>query len=250
MSIDYFDRRASAFDPELLKSFEMIKQGAEAKLYKGTYEQKDVIVKERFKKSYRHPDLDKALTSKRIKIETKMLVKASTIGVQVPAVHKTFLSHGIIMMQYIDESITCREFFVNIQRALLSSEEEANKSAQEALDETSRLIGEAIGKLHRNQIIHGDLTTSNMLIKKSETRPSSVWLIDFGLSNVSGQLEDKAVDLYVLERALLSTHSTQAARIFENILKGYAHEHGETTKQVIDKLDQVRLRGRKRDMIG
>jgi TP53 regulating kinase-like protein len=50
-------------------------------------------------------------------------------------------------------------------------------------------------------VIHGDLTTSNMIYKDGQ-----IYLIDFGLSYVKNSIEDRAVDLYVLERAFISTH--------------------------------------------
>lgn len=105
--------------------------------------------------------------------------------------------------------------------------------------------------------MHGDLTTSNMLVKRDLTANESylvddkdIYFIDFGLSFISAQLEDKAVDLYVLERALLSTHSQHAEFIFDNILKGFQTEYKTGYDQLLDRLNQVRLRGRKRSMIG
>lgn len=77
-----------------------------------------------------------------------------------------------------------------------------------------------------------------------------IYFIDFGLSAISNQLEEKAVDLYVLERALLSTHSIQAKDIFEYILKGYMIGNVFDAQKVIDRFEAVRLRGRKRTMIG
>jgi TP53 regulating kinase-like protein len=116
-------------------------------------------------------------------------------------------------------------------------------------------IGRVVGKLHSEHIIHGDLTTSNMLLKNYEqldldNLDKHLYFIDFGLSHISSQLEDKGVDLYVLERALLSTHSVQAKDLMDNILLGYQKEHKENYEDVLNKLNQVRLRGRKRSMIG
>ncbi|KAK9999685.1 hypothetical protein SO802_019288 [Lithocarpus litseifolius] len=76
---------------------------------------------------------------------------------------------------------------------------------EERLDDIALQIGDAIGKLHDGGPIHGDLTTSNMLLKSGTNQ---LVLIDFGLSFTSTLPEDKAVDLYVLERALLSMHSS------------------------------------------
>lgn len=124
------------------------------------------------------------------------------------------------------------------------SEEEINRK----LAVLANKAGKIIGKLHFASIIHGDLTTSNMLLKGGDD--GSIYFIDFGLSSISAQLEDKAVDLYVLERAILSTHSQHAAFIFDEILKGYQLEYKAGFDQVLDRLNQVRLRGRKRSMIG
>lgn len=109
------------FDMELLKDFELIKQGAEAKIFMGTYDAPDnttdivkIVAKERFKKTYRHPDLDKTLTSKRIKNEVKLLQKAKLLDINVPAVIKADLTNGIICMEYIQESLTYREFILQL----------------------------------------------------------------------------------------------------------------------------------------
>ena len=75
-------------------------------------------------------------------------------------------------------------------------------------------------------------------------------LIDFGLTFKSASVEDKAVDLYVLERAFLSTHPNAEA-LFERILASYQGA-GVFAKagEVLRKLEAVRLRGRKRSMLG
>lgn len=105
-------------------------------------------------------------------------------------------------------------------------------------------IGQIIARLHSSEIIHGDLTTSNIII--SNTEPV---LIDFGLSCVSNSVEDRAVDLYVLERAILSTHPSIGPTLFTSIIQSYA-ESVSNSKDTLSKLAQVQLRGRKRDMIG
>lgn len=91
-------------------------------------------------------------------------------------------------------------------------------------------IGRSIASMHAIDVIHGDLTTSNMLLRS--TTPPSIVLIDFGLSYVSSLVEDKAVDLYVLERALASTHPEEEGKkredtYIEQILRAYARGVGE-----------------------
>ncbi|RMZ94484.1 TP53-regulating kinase [Brachionus plicatilis] len=233
---------------EILKNFELIKQGAEAKIYKGVYQNKECIIKERFKKTYRHPDLDKAITNRRTKMEVNLLQKASSFGINCPKMYFSEKENGIIVIEFIENSVTCREFILNMVKKNLPEEELGKK-----LKNLSVQIGKIVGKLHYNLIVHGDLTTSNFLIQNHEEEDYKIVVIDFGLSsktNQTSQNEDKAVDLYVLERALLSTHSQQAELIFKNILAGYETECGSNKKQILDRLEVVRQRGRKRSMVG
>jgi TP53 regulating kinase-like protein len=184
------------FDRNQLTNLTVIKQGAEAKIYtgltgEGENKQEVAIVKERFTKTYRHPDLDKSLTSKRIKNEVKLLQRAESLNINVPKVFRADLNNGIIVMEYVQNSQTCREFILDLVKS--------NIDYNQVLTDLSVKIGRIIGNLHLNEIIHGDLTTSNILIVKQDN-DLKIYFIDFGLSTVSKQLEDKAVDLYVLER--------------------------------------------------
>jgi len=104
-------------------------------------------------------------------------------------------------------------------------------------------IGATLAKLHTNNIVHGDLTTSNMMLRNN----GSLVLLDFGLSFTSSQVEDKAVDLYVLERALSSTHPNSDL-LAEKILEVYSTGKGST--KILERLQEVRARGRKRVMTG
>jgi TP53 regulating kinase-like protein len=118
-----------------------------------------------------------------------------------------------------------------------------------------RIIGLAVGRLHKAAIVHGDLTTSNMMLRptkctedQSGTLEGEIVLIDFGLASQSVQDEDRAVDLYVLERAFGSTHPS-AEDLFEEVLKAYA-ESFKGANTVLKRLEDVRMRGRKKSMIG
>ena len=98
-------------------------------------------------------------------------------------------------------------------------------------------IGEQISKLHDNNIIHGDLTTSNMIVKEGK-----VYFIDFGLGFISNKIEDKAVDLHLLKQALESKHHENWEESFNEILRGY--NKSKNFKDVINRLDKVERRGR------
>jgi len=75
----------------------------------------------------------------------------------------------------------------------------------ELVAEVMRSVGKSVGELHASGVVHGDLTTSNLILRETHGRMEVV-LIDFGLGSVSVSEEDMAVDLYVLERAFASTH--------------------------------------------
>ena len=108
--------------------------------------------------------------------------------------------------------------------------------------------------MHSHNIIHGDLTTSNMLLRTPvnlSERPADIVMIDFGLGYCESVAEDKGVDLYVLERALLSTHPNTEV-LFAAVLDSYKEAYGNESavKEVIAKFEEVRMRGRKRTMVG
>ena len=138
----------------------------------------------------------------------------------------------------------------------------ANNS--ELIDLMTR-VGRAVGKMHEIGVVHGDLTTSNLMLRpqtppmvssdtNGATKPSrlsldgDIILIDFGLAAQSLQDEDKAVDLYVLERAFGSTHPT-AESLFKEVLRAYGSSY-KGANVVLKKLEEVRMRGRKRSMLG
>jgi TP53 regulating kinase and related kinases len=121
-----------------------------------------------------------------------------------------------------------------------------------SIDELMKLAGIEIAKMHRIDVIHGDLTTSNMMLrypKSSQASKPDLILIDFGLSFQSTLTEDKAVDLFVLERAFSSTHP-DSEPMFASVLAAYADTMGRDWSEIKNRLEEVRLRGRKRSMVG
>ncbi|EMD35977.1 hypothetical protein CERSUDRAFT_115924 [Gelatoporia subvermispora B] len=112
------------------------------------------------------------------------------------------------------------------------------------------MVGAEIAKMHRADIIHGDLTTSNMMLRHPRAdKGLQLVLIDFGLAYTSTLVEDKAVDLYVLERAFASTHPASEP-LFASVLRAYQAGMGRDWGAISKRLDDVRLRGRKRSMVG
>ncbi len=245
----------------------LITQGAEGRLYKTTHLLPDrpCALKYRPPKPYRHPILDARLTKARLASEAKVLERCGREGVPVPAVYAVDPAAGWMMMEWI-EGIPVR---VGINEWLGERPEDGAETPPDAEEETPladlmRRIGTAIGALHRTGVVHGDLTTSNMMLRQEKggrivdgsaggvdrTRvvEGDVVLIDFGLATQSMADEDRAVDLYVLERAFASTHP-RAERLFATLLESYKHTF-KKAPSVLIKLEDVRLRGRKRSMLG
>ncbi|PQE17666.1 Kinase-associated endopeptidase 1 Bud32 protein [Rutstroemia sp. NJR-2017a BVV2] len=243
----------------------LIAQGAEALLFKSTYLLPEIpaAVKYRPSKPYRHPILDQRLTKHRILSEARVLAKCRREGVNVPAVYAMDEAGGWLMFEWITGDVVR----VRINEWLEKKKElgvigendgaEGNDTATDAKDavDLMRRMGEAVGKMHSVGVVHGDLTTSNLMLRPSETETEAetnlqgeIVIIDFGLASQSTHDEDRAVDLYVLERAFGSTHS-RAEHLFKEVLVAYGKSF-KGALVVLKKLEGVRMRGRKRSMLG
>jgi TP53 regulating kinase-like protein len=228
---------------------ELIQQGAEARIYKGTFLSLPCIIKQRFPKAYRHPLLDQKLLSRRHTQEARSILRCSKVGIDVPTLyHVDSTSHTLIMEHIAGHTV--KHTLAALQR---QQEEEGRRGGEGRGEEVEREImevaekvGAAIGRLHEADVIHGDLTTSNMILRDGT---HSLALIDFGLSYTCKVAEDKAVDLYVLERAFLSTHP-DTEKVFERIMSVYERTAGKGAKQTLARLELVRARGRKKLCFG
>jgi len=194
------------------------------------------IVKERFPKLYRHPVLDRKLSVERLRQEARSIVRCRKAGVDTPIVYHVDFNTNRLFLEEID-GYTVKQFLY-----------ENYSLIKKDLNECTRIctaLGHNIAKIHDADIIHGDLTTSNFMLRRAT---HSLVVIDFGLSYISSLAEDKAVDLYVLERAFLSTHPN-SEELFETVMKSYENS-SKKSPQVIKKLEQVRQRGRKKLAFG
>lgn len=243
---------STAFCPARKEEWELLSQGAEARVWKltakgvrGSSEERTIICKERFSKAYRHPDLDERLTKSRCRGEAKVLEKcAQKSDIRVPTVFK--VDPPLLFMEYIGGA-TLKSYLLDTK-----------VNDRIPYPELAQTMGETLGKLHNLGVIHGDLTTSNMLVLEVDGTFQLV-MIDFGLSKSTTSVEEQAVDLYVLERALLSTHPELPENFLDMILEAYeASTNGEAGKptaksnqqSTLKRLEQVRLRGRKRECFG
>jgi TP53 regulating kinase-like protein len=176
----------------------LLQQGAEAKIFLN----KNEVTKDRTPKTYRHPTLDNQIRTRRTRSEAKILTKAKSFGINVPALHNT--EKHILTIEYIDGD------------RLSQTLNDYTKTKQFS---TMQKLGKQMAKLHENNIIHSDLTTSNTILSKSK-----VFLIDFGLSYISTKTEDKAVDLHLIKQALEAKHFQNHEDLFKAFLKGYKWE--------------------------
>lgn len=205
--------------------FSLLSQGAEAHLYRGQFFGRPCVVKQRIPKVYRHPELDARLLKQRTTQEIRCLARLCGV-INVPRVYAAFpLNYSFVM-----EEIPGR----SVKHALLDA---PNRKV------IASKIGKILAAMHNANVIHGDLTTSNMLLHTED-----LFLIDFGLAQVSKLAEDKAVDLYVLERSLGSVHS-ELDGLFSDILREYCAMVNDRDAIKL-KLHEVQKRGRKRSMIG
>ena len=192
----------------------LIAQGAESKLFLV----KNKVIKDRFRKTYRIKEIDEKLRKARTKREAKVLDKLQKINFPTP------------------------ELINNNEKDTLEIEYIKGKLIKNKLNENnciklSNEIGRKVAILHNNSIIHGDLTTSNMIFNKE------VYFIDFGLSFFSPKIEDKAVDLHLLKEALESKHSRIWEKSYKAALDVYVKKAVDG-KEILERIKIVEKRGR------
>jgi len=183
-------------------------QGAEAIVEVGS-----TVIKKRIPKSYRIKQLDKKLIKERTKREIAILNKCP---------------------------IPCPEI-INSEKNIIEMTKVPGIKLSENLEdhpEIVKMIGKQIAKLHNKGIIHGDLTTSNIIYDGK-----TVYFIDFGLSLFSRKKEDKAVDLHLFRQALESKHHTIYENSYKEFLKSYK-KHSEKGTEILERLEEVEKRGR------
>jgi TP53 regulating kinase-like protein len=254
----------------------LIVQGAEAHVFKTSYLSPSIpaALKIRPSKKYRHPTLDTRLTKQRVLQESRVMVKLRReVGRVVPAVYALDWDGNSgngqtcwMLMEWI-EGGSIR----NIINQRLSHSG-SDVAGDEELRSLMERVGVAVGKMHKTGVVHGDLTTSNLMLRPKETASTTtatngeaaeehtqplsepvslegdVVLVDFGLASQNAQDEDRAVDLYVLERAFGSTHP-RTEKLFQEVLRAYGESY-KGAKIVLKRLEEVRMRGRKRSMVG
>lgn len=177
------------------------------------------VLKRRVKKGYRYPQLDEKIRKLRTRSEAKLLEKVAKL-IPTPKMIKVDEKLKEIDMEFIDGK-------------KLSEHLDELKNAKEICVQ----IGENIAKIHDSDIVHGDLTTSNMILSNDE-----VYFIDYGLGFANAKTEDKAVDLHLIKQALEAKHFKLFEEFFAKILEGY--KISKNYKAVLTRFEKVEKRGR------
>jgi TP53 regulating kinase-like protein len=199
----------------------LVKKGAEADLYQTKWQNSKAILKIRKIKTYRNSSLDSKIRKQRTIKESQMLSLVKSFGIPSPLV-----------------------YFVNLDKTSITMQEIPGKPVHDLpnskIIELSKDIGKLVGNLHKNGVMHGDLTTSNFILFRH-----TVFVIDFGLSQISIKPEDHAVDLRLIKEILNSAHAKIMISSWKNFLNGYKSVVGRAYYSKITKLVlEIESRGR------
>jgi len=180
-------------------------------------ESEEMVVKERIQKTYRLSQIDSKIRKERTRTEVRMLTEARRCGVSVPIIY------GV------------EDYSIQMERIIGTP----LKFVIDELETLAEKVGTVVGKLHENHIIHGDLTTSNMIYATDEDK---LYLIDFGLSYSDSGLESKGVDVHVLFQTLDSSHKNPNL-LKELFAKGYRKSCNEADA-ILKRAEEIKMRGR------
>ncbi|NND85757.1 MAG: Kae1-associated serine/threonine protein kinase [Nitrosopumilus sp.] len=199
----------------------LIKKGAEADIYQTFWHDSKAILKIRKTKKYRNSSLDSKIQKQRTIKESQILSHVKSFGIPTPVV-----------------------FFVNMKNTSIIMQEIPGKPVHDLPEskiiELSKQIGKLVGMLHKNGIMHGDLTTSNFILFQNK-----VYVIDFGLSQNTVKPEDHAVDLRLIKEILNSAHAEIMIPAWKNFLSGYKSVVGnENYVKIINLVSDIESRGR------
>lgn len=204
----------------------LLKKGAEASLFLAEWHSRRAIIKVRIPKRYRPEALDEQIRSYRTLHEPQLMHEAKAAGVATPLIYMVKVPQSTIIMQYIEGEQ---------MKGLL------NKASKQRRQSLCVGIGQNVARLHKAGLIHGDLTTSNMI----QAQDGTIYFVDFGLGEKNAELEAQGVDLHLLKRALQSTHYGFWEECFQAVLSGYSAVVGEgQAEKVYEKIREIERRGR------
>ncbi|MEM2153696.1 MAG: KEOPS complex kinase/ATPase Bud32 [Nitrososphaeria archaeon] len=200
----------------------LIKIGAEANIYLSSWHGLEVIRKVRRPKPYWRIELDLKIRRIRTIRETYYINLVKKFGVLTPLIYFSDPFKGEIVMEYIMG-----------KRVKDIVENNATKSYDMFYD-----IGKKLAIMHSHNIIHGDPTTSNFIVKENK-----LYIIDFGLTFYSQRIEDKAVDIHLLKQVIKNAHPQYFEEIFGKIVAGYSSVYSLANK-ILENVKEIERRGR------
>lgn len=204
---------------------QILARGAESVIYKMDQWGIPVVLKWRQGKSYLLKDIDLQLRKSRTSRECKMLTVSRSLGVPTPAVYSVNLNNHMILMDFISGT----------QFKIL-----AGDIPRSNLISLSREFGKLIALLHEGDVVHGDPTTSNVIVDEN----FRMWIVDFGLSEMNATIEMKGVDLHLIHRALETTHWDIQETMLDATLEGYVEVLGNKAEPSLSRMKDIRERGR------
>ncbi|MFB5627180.1 MAG: KEOPS complex kinase/ATPase Bud32 [Nitrosarchaeum sp.] len=193
----------------------LLKKGAEADIYLTQWNDSRAILKIRKAKKYRNPILDTKIRKQRTIKESQMISEVKSFGIPTPLVYYVNLKNCAITMQEIPGT-------------------PVHDLSDSKIINLSKEIGKLVGMMHKNGIMHGDLTTSNFILYKNK-----IYVIDFGLSQKTIKSEDHAVDLRLIKEILNSAHAKIMEYAWKNFLSGYKSVVGSANYAKITNLVSV-----------
>ena len=205
---------------------EVIRIGAEAVVSRLEWNGFKMVSKHRVPKPYRFPELDRWVRDRRTLHEARVITSLRRLGIPCPAILLMDRSEATLYLQLIEG--------VELKKAL-------DSLPVKEVERLANMLGRMVGRMHRGGIAHGDLTTSNIMLD----RMGNLYFIDFGLSAITNDPEELAVDIHLLDRSLESVHHRLRAVFMRSFLKGYAAAAGmDFLQALIEKVKEIRSRGR------
>jgi len=207
-------------------SMKLLKKGAEGDIFLTIWNKKKAILKDRKKKDYRNSSLDQRIRKQRTIRECEIISEVKSFGVRTPLIYNMDIKNCTIIMQHIVGTVV-------------------NDLSESKLIKSCIEIGKIVGLMHKNGIMHGDLTTSNFIVSKGK-----MFVLDFGLANKTNKPEDHAVDLRLLKEILNSAHTKIMNKSWSNFLKGYQSAVGYSRfSKVTNLVKVIESRGRYANVI-
>lgn len=199
----------------------LVKKGAEADIYMASWNGQISILKIRKKKDYRIDSLDTRIRTLRTVREAKLISEAKSFGISTPLVYFVDEQKYMIYLQFIKGNLI-------------------KDLPPKQIIKMCTKIGNMVGTLHKNGIMHGDLTTSNFILSKNR-----LVILDFGLAQKTDKIDDYAIDLRLFKEVLNSAHAQIMEAAWISFVNGYQNTLGKSfTEKVINQVSVIESRGR------